>query len=125
MSEKSHVGMGQHQCPVCDKIHEREMAILLYRRLKNTLDRYQTVGAACCEEHHKDGFVTLIEGEIIDNGSFKRLERLCHIKKELFEHLFNVECPPNDWCVCPTTIFDQLEAIQKPIPNDPAKTQEA
>ena len=60
--EKSHVTMEQRQCIACGKLYDTG-AILLDKRLAKVFERHTTTGHGLCDEHTKEGFITLIEVE--------------------------------------------------------------
>lgn len=62
MTEKSHVGMEYHVCPICVKRFETG-CILLDRRLRQSLERETVTGWELCPEcdaRHKAGYIALV-----------------------------------------------------------------
>lgn len=113
--EKSYVSMERKMCPVCGKEFDSG-AILLDRRLKNSMERYTTTGYDMCEEHTKlwkDGYMALV---VIDDTKSKstfdsripekdRVQRvkmedahrtgeIIHMKSVVFAELFNAPVQP-------------------------------
>lgn len=71
MSDKSHVSLEQHVCLVCDTAFDTG-AILLEKRLRQSMERYTATGWGLCPEHQKlsdDGFVALVECDPQRSGS--------------------------------------------------------
>lgn len=59
---KSYVSMEAKVCPVCGKKHETN-AILLDRRLRESMDRETVTGFALCQEHEEqkaNGYVFIV-----------------------------------------------------------------
>lgn len=104
--EKSHVGMTQYVCPVTGKTWQGN-EILLDKRLRKSLDRYNTMGYKVCpevqEQIDKD-FLPLVECDptksdtYIGSDGFNksnpqdayRTGRVFYIKREAFKRIFNV-----------------------------------
>ena len=90
---KSYVGIGQTFCPIC---LEKKEAILLDRRLKDTLKPNNFLGFEFCEKHQKqidDDYIFLIETkeEIHDLKEVdKRTGNYAALKRELAKKIFNV-----------------------------------
>jgi hypothetical protein len=104
--DKSHVSMEQKVCVVCGKRYDTG-AILLDRRLRDSMERHTVTGWGMCEEHEAmraDGYVALIganpgsDEETIQPGEADRTGALVHLKREKFDEIFNVPCP--DGMVC-------------------------
>lgn len=112
MDEKSHVSLEQHVCVVCGHPFETG-AILLDRRLRSSMSRHTITGWDLCPEHrtlHEQGFVALVEcdparsgnpgaGARVSPHSVYRTGRLAHLKRGVFETLFNVALDPHTPCV--------------------------
>lgn len=108
--EKSYVSMERKVCPVCGKEFDSG-AILLDRRLKNSMERYTTTGYDMCEEHTKlwkDGYMALV---VVDETKSKasdvkdkvyrmqmedayRTGEIIHMKSVVFAELFNAPVQP-------------------------------
>lgn len=97
---KSHVSMEQHVCMVCGA-HYDTGAILLDKRLLNSLDRNTLTGMGLCPEHqklHDDGFVALVEVDpskstASTDGTIKpedayRTGTVTHLKREAAAKVF-------------------------------------
>lgn len=95
--EKDFVSLGYKICPVCEK--QTDDCVLIDRRLRKTLERKSFVGFALCEEHKKEGFITIIgidpeksnmeNGKITPQGAYKT-GRILFVKKEVFCQIFNL-----------------------------------
>lgn len=95
---KSYVGMLHHLCPVCAE-KNGQTDLVLDRRLRDTfeMDNYQ-MGDMCeeCQEKFDNGYIALVEANGSHTKSHMKQEeaartgRIFHIKREVFEDLFNV-----------------------------------
>lgn len=97
-AEKSHVGMECRICLVCCKEYETG-AILLDRRLKNSLERHTITGWGLCTEHDIEDAVHLIgcknshSGDVMQPNDADRTGEVATIKLEAFLRVFNVPPP--------------------------------
>lgn len=103
MSDKSHVSLEQNVCVVCGITYETG-AILIDRRLRQSLERYTCTGAGLCPEHQRrydEGFVALVEcdpeksgnpaaGALLKPAEAYRTGRIAFLKREVCAQLFNV-----------------------------------
>jgi len=91
--EKSHVAMGYTTCPVCDK--ETDRAVVLDKRLRNSLPRRVQTGLELCDEHgdRKAEFITLIavDSDPNDNEGAMRTGELVHVKWEFAQEMFPID----------------------------------
>ncbi len=126
MNDKSHVSMEQHVCLVCGVAFDTG-AILLDKRLRESMERHTTTGWGLCAEHQKladDGFVALVEcdpqrsglqGGRLKPGQAYRTGRLAHIKRHVFTQVFNVPIEANQPCVfVEPGVIEQLQAMVPP-----------
>lgn len=63
MSEKSHVSLEAHVCPVCGDEHETG-SILLDKRMQQSLERVTVTGASLCAEckaQADKGYIAMVE----------------------------------------------------------------
>ena len=99
---KSHVGMEYLMCTVCGTQFESG-AILLDRRLRNSLERHTLTGWGTCPEHQAqldDGYCHLIEcnnthtGETIKPEDADRTGKLLTIKRAFLAQVLNIEPAP-------------------------------
>lgn len=130
---KSHVSIEQNACLVCGRTFDTG-AILLDRRLKDSLDRTTTTGFGLCDEHQKlydDGFIALVGcdpersnpsgGKRVDPGDAYRTGRVAFIKRQAWDHIFDVPLPigedgkPCPLVFCPDELIDMLA---EKIPHD-------
>lgn len=100
MTEKSHVGLAYHVCPVCYKEHDP--VVLLDKRLQNTLTNHEFAGFELCEEHEKmrEEYIALVEvsnpppqGEKLLPKDAKPTGNICHIRRHVFEHICSAKLP--------------------------------
>ncbi len=119
---KSHVSMEAKICPVCGVQHNYDCAVLLDRRLRDSLERETVTGFGFCEEHAKlfnDGYVALIECETPPNtnsvkiNEAKRTGMIAHIKIEAFNTIFNQEAPEGGIVFCEPGMIEQLQSRVK------------
>lgn len=103
--EKSYVTMCRKKCAVCDKEYDTG-ELMLHRRLKNTFEKYTTVGLGICPEHQKKGFVVLVGASEVTEDHAHRTGEVIHIKRDVFCKLFNKPCPKE-------FAFIDPEAVQK------------
>lgn len=120
---KSHVGMEQKVCPVCGQAFDTG-AILLDKRLRNTLERKTVTGWDLCPEHAKlweKGYIALVECDPdkskLTGGTIKpedayRTGRIAHIRKAAAKRIFNVEMTSPVAFVEPGVV-DMLEKMQE------------
>lgn len=117
MSDKSHVGIGVHRCPVC--LEKTDEVILLNTKLRNTLERENFIGFKMCEEHNKklyeEGYLALIETSspvaptsLTDNY---RTGNYALIKENVYNDLFNVPISKNRICFIQVGILQDLQKI--------------
>jgi len=121
MNEKSHVSMELHVCLVCTMTYETG-ALLIDRRLRESLDRHTVTGWGLCPQHQAlfdDGYIALVEcdpehsgnpspGDLVKPDKAYRTGRLAHVKRDVFDRLFNV--PRNDKLPC---VFVEPGVIEK------------
>ncbi|VGO13675.1 hypothetical protein PDESU_02232 [Pontiella desulfatans] len=120
---KSHVGMEQKVCPVCGQAFDTG-AILLDKRLRNTLERKTVTGWDLCPEHAKQwekGYIALVECDpeksTFTDGTIKpqdayRTGRIVHIRKAAADRIFDVEIKSPVAFVEPGVV-DALEKMQE------------
>ncbi len=99
---KSHVGIEQKVCLVCGQAFDTG-AILLDKRLRNTLERKTVTGWDLCPEHAKlweGGYIALVEcdpqkskftGGTIKPEDAYRTGRIAHIRKSASDRIFDVK----------------------------------
>ena len=116
MTEKSHVGLAQHVCPVCTKEHDP--VVLLDKRLKNTLTNHEFAGWSLCPEHQKmadEGYIALVECANPDAPTLetaKRTGTLGHVRTEVWGKLFNIPPPKTKMAFIEVGVLDRLQAMQ-------------
>ena len=94
---KSYVSLEQKVCMVCGKQFDSG-AILLDRRLKESMEHYTVTGSDLCPDdnkRHEEGYVALVEarkptyGDTLTPGEAYRLGRIAHIREAAFDTIFN------------------------------------
>jgi len=135
MTEKSHVSLEQHVCVVCTMRYETG-AILIDRRLRDSLDRHTVTGWGLCPEHRtlfEDGYIALVEcnpdrsgnpspGDLVKSDKAHRTGKVAHLKRDVFNGLFNV--PRDDKLPCifvEPGVIEQVQALaeESNSPDDP------
>lgn len=102
---KSHVSMQMKICLVC--CNKYSAAILLDRRMKDSLEPETVTGWGLCEEHKKlfdDGYIALIgidesKSTIKANGNITaedayRTGNVCHVRYPVLQGFFNMPINP-------------------------------
>ncbi len=125
MSDKSHVGMGIHRCPVC--LEKTDEVLLFNTKLRNTLERENFVGFKMCEEHNKklyeEEYVALIEtSSPVAPTSLTdkyRTGNYALIKENVYNDLFNVPISKNRICFVQVGILQDLQKIPVASADDP------
>ncbi len=127
MSEKSHVSLETHICPVCGKEHETN-TILLDRRLRDSLEKHTCTGYSLCEKHFKKDFICMIgadeskttlnaHGNVDTPAEVHRIGVVAYIRKERWSAIFNTPVPPDGFCYAPNEVFELLERMQQGAPD--------
>ena len=124
--EKSYVGMTQYVCPVTGQTWQGN-EILIDRRLRKSLDRYNTVGMQVCPEVQEKidkGFIPLVvcdpEKSKITNGRTKpedayRTGEVIYMKKEAFFRVFNIEKLDKHFAYIDPATRDYLEELKNNV----------
>jgi len=125
MSEKSHVSLEQNVCVVCGNVFDTG-SILLDRRLRNSMEHHTVTGWGLCPEHQKrfdEGYVALVEcdpersGVSDETTAVKpeqafRTGRLVHLKRNVFDKVFNVSIKADQTCVfIDPGVFEKLQSM--------------
>ena len=128
MNEKSHVSLERKVCLVCTATFDTG-AILLDRGLRQSLVRYTTAGWGLCAEHqrlHDEGFVALVEvdpertgrpssGDRLKPEDAYRTGRLAHLKRDLFNHVFDRSIQTDQPCVfVDVGVIEKLQSMTEP-----------
>jgi hypothetical protein len=115
--------MEQKVCPVCGQTFDTG-AILLDKRLRNSLEHKTITGWDLCPEHAKlwkKGYIALVEcdpekskftGATIRPDDAYRTGRVAHIRKAVAAQIFNVEMTSPVAFVEPGVV-DRLEKMQE------------
>lgn len=113
---KSHVSLGQVQCPVCLEL-SNSGEVLLHKHLRQTLDPTTVTGWGMCPEHQQlkdDGFVALIELERKPQAgehplTAPRTGQVAHIRESAWP--FNIPVPPGKVIVIEVGVIDKLKGM--------------
>jgi hypothetical protein len=120
MSQKSYVSMEQHICVVCGKAFDTN-AILLDKRLKDSMEQHTITGWGMCEEHEQlrvDGYVALvgvdeskskISGSAIKPADAYRTGNIAHIRMAVWEQVFNFPAPDRKVAFVQDEVIDILK----------------
>ena len=120
MTEKSHVGMGAHVCPVCTKRHDE--VVLIDKRLKKTLTSDEMMGFKLCEEHQKlkdEDYIALVgidenkSMQPYDIATVYRTGKIAHIRDSAYPQIFGTDAPSNAFniALCDDETFTKLQQI--------------
>lgn len=115
---REYVGMGVHVCPVCMKEHDE--VVLLDKRLRPTLERWNFVGWALCKEHEdrwQEGYIALIECSNDQQPTLENVKRtgvIAHVKKDVWPHLFNMPAPDTPIAFMQQGVVEKLQALMPP-----------
>ena len=123
-ADKSHVGMETRACVVCGVEYETG-AILLDRRMRQSLARRNCTGWGMCEEHerlYKDGYVALVgvdamksdrspEGNIHPSGAHRTGE-IVHIRLVSFSRIFNIPPPKGGVVFVDPMVIEKMRELQ-------------
>lgn len=122
--EKSHVSMETNVCTVCGLEFETD-AILLDRRLRESMERRTCTGWGMCDEHAKlraDGYIAIVEcdseksgvkgKETIQPGDAYRLGHIAHLRAHVFAEVFNVPLPKEGVVFCDPEVIEALQKMQ-------------
>lgn len=130
MSEKSHVGMEQKVCHVCGTTYDTG-AILLDKRLRNTLESKVVTGWGLCDEcgvRIGDDFIALVEvidppqwarsQEMMKPEDANRTGKIAWLKRRAFRAIFNMadtgeEGKPLSMVFTQPGVIDHLEALEE------------
>ena len=130
MTDKSHVSMEQHRCIVCGQEYDTG-AILLDRRLRDSLERTTLTGNGLCPEHeqlHDDGYVALVEcdqertrtdGDTVKPENAYRTGNIAHVRRSVWPHIFDSEAPTKDGEPLPMVFIEigVIAELQKKQPE--------
>jgi len=118
--EKSHITLEQKMCIVCGKEYDTN-ALLLDRRLKPVFDMHTTTGYGLCKEHQEKAdadYIALVEcdpsksmtsGDKMKTENAHRTGRLMHIRKTVFEKVFNTSVD-GSMCFIDIETFEKIKA---------------
>ena len=116
----SHVAIAEHICPICSNKHTHNTEILIHKRLKDIPKDKRITGYSLCEEHQEladKGYIALVEasngteGGTLTLQNAERTGRLVHVKRDVFNDLFNVEAPDLGMIFVGVGVIAHLEEI--------------
>jgi len=116
---KSHVSLEQKICPVCNKTHDSG-AILLDRRLKDSMEHHTVTGLALCPDHKKDGFICMIvvdeskssgSGDTLKPEDAHRTGMVVHVKKEAAAKIFNTDMGGSEFVYISQDAAEKLQTM--------------
>ncbi|MCK5318590.1 MAG: hypothetical protein KAJ55_11770 [Anaerolineales bacterium] len=122
MGTKSYVTLEQHVCVVCTKKYDTG-ALLLDRRLRDSFEHHTVTDwgmCPACDALREDGFVALVEcdpdktpinGGIVQPDEAYRSGTVCHIRKEAFENVINIEVPKGMVCFVDADVIKKLQSM--------------
>jgi len=118
-SDKSYVSMETRACVVCGKEYETN-ALLLDRRLRNSMGRHTCTGWGMCPEHQRlrdDGYIALVA---IDpersKGSMDnpyRTGEVAHLRASVWPLVFDMPVPKAGVCFVDAQVIERLHAMQQ------------
>ena len=131
MSDKSYVYMEQACCPVCGQLHDTG-AILLDRRLRDSMEQHTVTHYALCPEHlklHEDGYIAFIgmannyhpqDGKV-DVNNAPRTGEIIYMRRELAKQMIpNI---PDDHLAQPLVFITQESIDQIKEMMTPTETE--
>lgn len=112
---KSYVSMEQKVCVVCGMTYDTN-ALLMDRRLKDSMEQHTITGYGACPEHQKladEGYVALVAATSTNTTetveSANRTGEVAHLRKQLFEDMFNTTLVPKRFPM----VFVEPEVISR------------
>lgn len=116
MTEKSHVAMGYHVCPVC--LNKHTEVVVLNKKLQKTLPPKVFVGWDMCEQHAKlstENYVHIVEvsSEVtsMEQSVEVRTGKAASIREHVWEHFMTVPVPKGRFAFVSPGFIDKLQEI--------------
>lgn len=115
---REYVGMGVHVCPVCLKEHDE--VVLMDKRLRPTLNKWNFVGWAMCAEHEarwQEGYIALIECSNDQQPTLENVNRtglIAHVRKEAWPNVFNMPTPDIPIAFVQQGVIEHLQGLAPP-----------
>jgi hypothetical protein len=112
MSDKSHVGMGYHLCPICYEKHDE--VVLIDKHLRNTLERENFAGFELCPKHKEMAgeYIALVEvsnkAPVTQMHEAKPTGKVAHIRRSAWSLVFNTPCHEGPLAYCEAGTIDLL-----------------
>lgn len=115
---KSHVSLEQRICLVCGQPYSTN-AILLDKRLRQSLERETITGFGMCGEHYakyQEGYIALVgcdpektrvRGSTVDPEDAYRTGEVVHLRFTAWPNIFNSPLPTKDGRPLPLVFVDQ------------------
>lgn len=118
---KSHISLESNICPVCGVTHETG-ALLLDKRLKQSLDRQTITGFSLCpdcKQKHDDSYLALVA--IDESKSAKpyrpdtvyRTGEICHIKYAAARQIFNDDLSKYEFIYIEPDVIVKLQEMMQ------------
>lgn len=126
---KSHVSMEQAICVVCGKPYDTG-AILLDRRLRDSLERKTVTGWGMCPKHEglrAKGYVALVAVDEGRSGKDRRLPappntmrpedayrigEIAHVRAAVFPNIFNCPVPPQMVAFVELAVIEKIKVME-------------
>ena len=119
---KSCVSMEKKTCVVCGKEYETN-AILLDKRLRDSMGRYTNTGGGLCDEHQKlydEGYIALVgldpnhkpekDTVNLEDGVYVS-GKIAHVRTEVLPKILNIEIPDSPMVYVDDEVMDYLETL--------------
>lgn len=119
---KSYVTLEQHQCVVCGRAFDTG-AILLDKRMKDRFEHKTLTGVSLCPEHKKlydEGYIAMVEcdptqstadGSTMKPENAHRTGKIAHIRRTVYEQVFDVAVPDGPMAFCEPDVIKHLESL--------------
>lgn len=121
---KSHVTMQQEVCCVCGQAYDTG-AILMDKRVREVFEHKTVTGWGLCPEHAKlddEGYVALVAvdeskstttgGNVTLEGAY-RTGAVAHIRRAIWDNIFDVPAPDGPLCFVEPEVVDQLNRMME------------
>lgn len=125
MPNKSHVSIEQNACKVCGKPYDTG-AILLDKRMRESLDKNTITGWGLCSEHQEladQDYIAMVavderKSDKLPNGNITpagawRIGPIAHITREVFSQIFDTDPEGHEVMFCELGVIQQLEAMSQ------------
>lgn len=124
---KSYISMEQKVCVVCGITYDTN-SILMYSRLKDSMEEYTVTGYGACPEHQEladKGYIALVGADEPNKDTINTLDanrtgELVHIRQELFTKMFVTKLDPNRFPMIfvGSAVISQLKQMAALVPEE-------